>query len=67
MLGEFRKGEGETEIHRRCKAEIYDTLLRAPHVKDVKLERYLNEIRPDISAYINGVPVAIEAQISNLS
>lgn len=60
-------GLGETEIHRRCKAEIYEALLRAPHVSDVKLERYLKDVRPDVSARINGVPVAIEVQISNLS
>jgi len=60
-------GLGETEVHRRCKTEIYDTFLHAPHVEKVKLERYLKEVRPDISAYINGVPVAIEVQISNLS
>lgn len=59
-------GLGETKIHRRCKAEIYNALLRAPHVSDVKLERYLKEVRPDISARINGIPVAIEVQISNI-
>jgi competence protein CoiA len=59
-------GLGETKIHRRCKAEIYSALLRSPHVSDVKLERYLKEVRPDISARINGVPVAIEVQISNI-
>src|SRR5271165_6708457 len=52
-------GEGETEIHRRCKAELYEALLRAPHVTDAKLERYLKDVRPDVSARIGGVPVAI--------
>ena len=60
-------GLGETEIHRRCKAEIYEALLHAPHVSDVKLERYLKDVRPDVSARISGVLVAIEVQISNLS
>ena len=60
-------GDGETEIHRRCKAEIYEALLRAPHVSDAKLERYLKDVRPDVSARIAGVSVAIEVQISNLS
>ncbi len=31
------------------------------------LERSLGEVRPDVSADINGVPVAIEVQISSLS
>jgi|SRR5581483_470724 competence protein CoiA len=60
-------GEGETDAHRRCKAEIYEALLRAPHVSDVRLERQLHDVRPDVSARINGVPVAIEVQISNLT
>jgi competence protein CoiA len=39
----------------------------APGVSNVALERALGEVRPDVSAYINGVPVAIEVQISSLS
>jgi competence protein CoiA len=31
------------------------------------LERPLGTVRPDVSAYINGVPVAIEVQITSLS
>jgi competence protein CoiA len=60
-------GGGETEAHRRCKMEIYQALLRQPGVTKVALERPLGSVRPDISAYINGVPVAIEVQISTLS
>jgi competence protein CoiA len=60
-------GEGETEAHRRCKSEIYEALLRSPGVSDVRLERYLKDVRPDVSARVNGVPVAIEVQISNLT
>src|SRR4051812_33804904 len=59
-------GTGETEEHRRCKTEIYETLVRAPNVKKAALERPLKDVRPDISAYINGIPVAIEVQISTL-
>jgi competence protein CoiA len=47
--------------------EIYEALLRERNVQNVVLERPLGEVKPDISAYINGVPVAIEVQISNLS
>jgi competence protein CoiA len=58
---------GESENHRRCKAEIWVCLADAPNVADVQLERPLGEVRADVSARINGVPVAIEVQISNLS
>jgi competence protein CoiA len=58
---------GETNDHRRCTLEIYEMLLRQPGVTDVRLERSLGTVRPDVSARINGVPVAIEVQISNLA
>lgn len=60
-------GAGETDAHRRCKKAIYEALLREPNVKKAALERSLTTCRPDVSAYINGVPVAIEVQISTLS
>jgi competence protein CoiA len=60
-------GTGETESHRRCKMAIYEALLRQPGVTKVAMERSLKSVRPDVSAFINGVPVAIEVQISNLS
>lgn len=60
-------GKGETDAHRRCKMAIYEALLREPNVKKAALERSLKTCRPDVSAYINGVPVAIEVQISTLS
>ena len=59
--------EGESDLHRKCKMEIFEALRHAPGVRDVALERPLGENRPDVSAYINGVPVAIEVQISSLS
>jgi competence protein CoiA len=58
---------GETNDHRRCKLEIYEALLGQAGVTDVCLERSLGTVRPDVSARIKGVPVAIEVQISNLS
>ena len=58
---------GESENHRRCKAEIWVCLKEAPRVVDLQLERPLGEVRADVSANINGVPVAIEVQLSNLS
>jgi competence protein CoiA len=62
-----RFAEGESEAHRRCKMEIYEALLREPGVTDAALERPLGSVRPDVSAHFNGVPVAIEVQISALS
>lgn len=59
--------EGESKAHRRCKMEIYEALLQQPGVSDAALERPLGNARPDVSAYFNGVPVAIEVQISSLS
>jgi len=60
-------GTGETPEHRRCKMEIYQSLLGQPGVTNLALERSLKTVRPDVSAYINGIPVAIEVQISALS
>jgi competence protein CoiA len=59
--------EGESEAHRICKMDIYEALLREPGVTHAALERPLGSVRPDVSAYFNGVPVAIEVQISSLS
>lgn len=60
-------GTGESEAHRRCKLAIYETLSADPRVTKCELERNLGTIRPDVSAYIGGVPVAIEVQLSALS
>lgn len=60
-------GTGESEEHRRCKIEIYQTLSAHPHVTKCEMERNLVTVRPDVSAYIRSVPVAIEVQLSNLS
>lgn len=62
-----RYAEGESDTHRRCKLEIYEALLREPGVQNVVLERPLGAVRPDVSAYIRNVPIAIEVQISSLS
>lgn len=62
-----RYTENESEEHRRCKMEIYEALLRHPGASRVALERPLGLVRADVSADINGVPVAIEVQISSLS
>jgi competence protein CoiA len=59
-------GTGESEEHRQCKLEIYNSLVNHPNVRACEIERNLGTVRPDISAYINGVPVAIEVQLSTL-
>ncbi len=59
-------GTGESEAHRRCKIAIYETLRADARVTKCELERNLGTVRPDVSAYIDGVPVAIEVQLSTL-
>jgi competence protein CoiA len=60
-------GTGESEEHRRAKLAIYESLRTNDRVKKCEIERNLGTVRPDISAYINNVPVAIEVQLSSLS
>ena len=60
-------GAGESEAHRRCKIALYDSLSSHPRVRKCEMERNLGTVRPDVSAYINDVPVAVEVQFSNLS
>jgi competence protein CoiA len=60
-------GKGETEAHRRCKLAIYAALKRHPSASKVQIEFNLGLVRPDVFAYINLVPVAIEVQLSTLS
>lgn len=59
--------EGESEEHRLAKREIRQALLQVPGVTDIRLERYLREVRPDVSFVVNGQLVAIEIQLSQLS
>ncbi len=59
--------EGESEEHLRAKQEIFQALLQVPGVRDVRLERSLQGVRPDVSCQINGEMVAIEVQLSRLS
>lgn len=59
-------GLGESEEHLSCKMEIYRTLLAQDNVRKCAVERDLKTIRPDVSCYIDDVPVAIEVQCSVL-
>jgi competence protein CoiA len=60
-------GQSETTAHRLAKLDIYLALRRHPSATEVTLERPFGTVRADVFARINGVPVAIEMQISNLS
>ena len=60
-------GEGETEAHRECKISIYNSLSNQPNVTQLELEKNLGDAVPDIYCFINGHPVAIEIQRSNIS
>ncbi len=57
---------GESALHRWAKQEIAAELKKHPNVTDLKLERYLDAVRPDISCYVNGIPLAIEIQRSHI-
>jgi competence protein CoiA len=60
-------GQGESDAHRHAKEEIFHHLSRSPFVEKLELERDLGEVRPDVSCYLRGVPVAVEVQASSLS
>ncbi|HEX8070149.1 MAG TPA: competence protein CoiA family protein [Pyrinomonadaceae bacterium] len=60
-------GAGESEAHRRCKLALYESLRADPRVTKCELERDLGTVRPDVSAYVGRVPVAVEVQLSSLS
>ena len=59
--------EGESDEHRQAKLEIYQVLRQAPGVTDVRVERYFQVVRPDVSFVLNGQLVAVEIQVSQLS
>lgn len=60
-------GSGETEAHRRAKTEIYDSLIYTGQAENVEIEKSFGDVRSDIYAVINDVPVAIEIQRSTLT
>src|SRR4030095_7191258 len=60
-------GRGETERHRQCKLTIYAGLNRQTRFSGVELERSLGTVRPDVSGWMDGVPIVIEVQISTLT
>jgi competence protein CoiA len=60
-------GSGESELHRRCKLEIFDRLAKHPNVTDLQLELGIGPIRPDIFFRYKGQAIGIEVQASALS
>jgi len=59
-------GEGETELHRKAKMELFQALSQYDELSEVQLERGLGEVRPDVSFVYNNTLFAIEVQASNL-
>ncbi|HEX3624878.1 MAG TPA: competence protein CoiA family protein [Verrucomicrobiae bacterium] len=62
-----RYADNESDAHRRCKIEIFEALRTLPGVSEAALEKQMGTVRPDVWAFIKGVPVAVEVQISSLS
>ncbi|WP_211828685.1 competence protein CoiA [Kistimonas asteriae] len=62
-----RYGAGESDAHRNCKETIFNKLCELPHVSLCELEKNFGDNVADIYAEINGVPVAIEIQKSDLT
>lgn len=61
------RGEGESDVHRRCKEAIYNSLKNLNHVSKLDVEVDFGSVIADVFCLINNVPVAIEVQKSNLS
>ena len=58
--------EPESAEHLSVKLEIYEALKAEPGVSKLQVERYLKEVRPDISFCYENRYIAIEVQISPL-
>lgn len=60
-------GKGESEAHRKCKQSIYSCLKQDPNVSECELEKNFGKVVSDVFFIHNGVKIAIEVQISNLT
>jgi len=60
-------GSGESQVHYKCKREIYEALLKNNRCVSCEIEKRLNGVRPDVFASISGAPIAIEVQKSDIS
>jgi len=59
-------GTGESEQHFKVKKAIYEALKDLPNCRKCEMERPMDSVRPDVSLYIDNVPVAIEIQKSTI-
>jgi len=55
-------GAGETQIHYKCKREIYEALSAHPRCPACDIEKQLNGVRPDVYAILSSKKIAIEVQ-----
>ncbi len=60
-------GAKESEIHYRCKREIFQALSSHPNCSECEIEKPLDGARPDVYAVISSNKVAIEAQKTSIS
>lgn len=65
--GNCSYGAGESQIHYRCKKEIYQAFSSHHGCSAFEIEKPLNGVRPDVFAVIASVKVAIEVQKSTIS
>jgi competence protein CoiA len=60
-------GKGESDIHRKCKETIFDSLRQNQPIHDCELEKDFGKVVPDVFFLVGNTKVAIEVQISNLT
>jgi competence protein CoiA len=60
-------GTGESQIHYKCKREIFEALLKHPDCIECEIEKTIGRVRVDVYAKIGSTKVAIEVQKSNIS
>lgn len=60
-------GAPESEVHLQCKLALFDHLSHEHAVSELELEKDFGPVISDLFVRINGAPVAIEVQRSNLS
>ena len=59
-------GTGESQLHYRCKREIFEALSAHPRCSECEVEKRLEGVRPDVYAKIDSNEIAIEVQKTNI-
>jgi competence protein CoiA len=59
-------GAGETQIHYRCKREVFEALSDHPRCSECEIEKQLDGVRPDVLATVSSNKIAIEVQKTNI-